>query len=89
MLTCRIGTSSMVGTNNTFMENTTVVSHCLEAIRGLPSKDSKTTGPGVNANGSGISDAARGILVKCMACVGESYISERFSRQASGLMLAS
>ena len=69
------GTSSTVGANNTFMENTTVVSHNPGGIRGLPSKDSTTTGPGVNANGSGVSDAARGTLVNRMACLSESYTS--------------
>ena len=59
--------------NNTFMENTTVVSHNPGAIRGLPSKDSTTTGPGVNANGSGVSNAARGTPVNRMACLRESY----------------
>ena len=44
------GTSSTVGANNTFMENTTTVSYSPGAIGGLPLKDSTTTGPGVNAS---------------------------------------
>ena len=69
------GTSSTVGANNTLMENTTVVSHSPGAVRGLPSKDSTITGPGVNANGSGVSDAARGTPASRMACLRESYTS--------------
>ena len=65
----------MIGTNNTFMENTTVVSHSPEAVRGLSSKDSTTTGPDVKANGSGVSDAAKGTPASCMACLRESYTS--------------
>ena len=83
------GTSSTVGANNTYMENTTVVSHSPGAVRGLPSKDSTTTAPGVNANGSGVSNAARGTTANHMACLRESYTSQGFSCQASHLMLAS
>ena len=83
------GTSSTVGANNTLMENTTVVSHSPGAVRGLPSKDSTTTAPGVNANGSGVSNAARGTTASHMACLRESYTSQGFSCQASHLMLAS
>ena len=71
------------------MENRTTVSHNPGAIRGLPWKDSTTTGPGVNANGSGVSDAERGTSVNHMAHLRESYISRGFSRQASDFMLAS
>ena len=51
--------------------------------------DSTTTGTGVNANGSEISDATRGTPVNRMACLRESYTSRGFSHQASDLMLAS
>ena len=50
---------TMVVTNNTFMENLAMLSHSSGTIRGLPTKDSRTTGSGVNADGSGISCAAR------------------------------
>ena len=79
-------TSSPFGVNNTFMENSAMVSHSSGTTRGLSTKDSTTGGPGLNANGSGVSDAAGSTPVNRMAHL---YTSRGFSHQASNLMLAS
>ena len=54
----KLRTSSTFGVNNTFMENSVVVSHSSGTTRGLSTKDSTARGPGLNADGSGVSDAA-------------------------------
>ena len=60
-------TSSTFGVNNTFMENSALVSHSSGTTRGLSTKVSTTRGPGLNADGSGVSDAAGSTPVNRMA----------------------
>ena len=78
-------TSSTFGVNNAFMENSAMVSHSSGTTRGL----STARGPGLNADGSGVSDAAGSTPVNRMAHLRKSYTSRGFSHQASDLMLAS
>ena len=68
-------TSSMFGVNNTFMENSAVVSHSSGTTRRLSMKDSTARGPGLNVDGSGVSDAAGSTPVNRMAHLRKSYTS--------------
>ena len=85
----KLRTSSTFGVNNTFMENSAMVSHSSGTTRGLSTKDSTARGPGLNADGLGVSDAAGSTPVNRMAHLRKSYTSRGFSHQASDLMLAS
>ena len=56
---------------------------------GLPSTDTSTSGPGINATGAGISDATGSTSVGRLAYLRQSYSSREISAQASDLMLRS
>jgi len=89
--------SSKDSTNNTFVENPTMVSTStgasgglpIGASGGLPSENFSATGSSINATGAKISDATGSAPVGRLAYLRQSYTSRRDSLQRSDLMLAS
>ena len=82
-------TGSKDSTNNTLVENSIVVPSSAGTFGGLPSEDSSTTRPDINAIGAGFSDATRSAPTGHLAHLRQSYSSPGISPQASDLMLAS
>ena len=66
-----------------------MVSSSVGTSGGLPSTDTSTSGPGINATGAGISDVTESTSIGCLAYLRQSYSSRGISAQASDLMLRS
>ena len=82
-------TSSTDSSDNTLVENPIMFSNSTGTSGGLPSTDSSTSRPGINATGAGLPDATGSTSIGRLAYLRQSYASRGISAEASDLMLRS